>query len=639
MRVYAVSNALNTCCAVQKTREVKSSINKCDSFETSQPLIPQINFGAYRIHIVDGGAHSHVMEHFARAIVKNVDDVVDVVMHKADTNPRYSGMKQMKSVKEKLTLLNEGNLAKAGDYVAIPCSAQVQLNQLSEFLNLEPKTIKPYNVKSYKARILDYLHSIPGSQRNAMDPNGQGFDYVYGVIEQINALVKKGVNVYLPAGHPIESALKATIGAANKKDDLYKFIYTRGKEGAETVNTAIAELKSANAYRFNLLALSDAHVVNVRDLSGRNDYVFAAYDNCVNDGARGVFNFYPVRNKEGEILGYSFTDKHTVQYPKEEYLANDEFANIAKFVGKRIRECCANGSFTHMMKNMIKFEEPHPSFPDKLYFVPEIYPPRRLKAEKLAEKGEWVDNSEQLFFDVNDHGEVIFRKCDCEGSGRPSVIPMWGSCFATLNAIKRDIASAVNRNRPAFSSTLGTQIQNQRMELEKMLCNGDKSASFVEYSLNKLLKLIKPYADVPSTFDTNLWAHKHLYKVLMAQRKPAAAEGVLNKSINLQSQILLHEFRQAQDVKDFYCITFAHYWDYSTKEVEYLSARVDAIADDFSTISHLCRTKGNERAAKVASWAAAHLRTKLKDPCEAIISRRASGSINIGDIYDAYKRD
>lgn len=301
MRVYAVSNALNTSCAVQKTREVKSRINKCDSFETSQPLIPQINFGAYRIHIVDGGAHANVMEHFARAIVKNVDDVVDVIMHKADTNPRYSGIKQMKSVKEKLTLLNEGNLAKPGDYVAIPCSAQVQLNQLSAFLNYEPKTIKPNNVISYKKKILDYLTSIPTSARNMLDPNGQGVEHVFGVIEQINALVKKGVNVYLPAGHPIEGALKAKIGEAGKKDDLYKFIYTRGKEGAETVNTAIGELKSANTYKFNLLALSDAHVVNVRDLSGRNDYVFAAYDTCVNDGARGVFNFYPVRTKRGKF--------------------------------------------------------------------------------------------------------------------------------------------------------------------------------------------------------------------------------------------------------------------------------------------------------------------------------------------------
>lgn len=637
MRVYAVSNALNTSCAVQKKCVTSSATNKADSFEKS--LIPQINFGAYKIHIVDGGAHANVMEHFARAIVKNVDDVVDVILHKADTNPRYSGMKQMKSVKEKLTLLNEGNLAKSGDYVAIPCSAQVQLNQLSAFLGLEPKEIKPHNVKNYKAKILNYLTSIPGSEKNAMDPNGQGFDHVFGVIEQINALVKKGVKVYLPAGHPIESALKSTIGEAGKKDDLYKFIYTRGKEGAETVNKAISELKSVNAYRFNLLALSDAHVVNVRDLTGRENYVFAAYDNCVNDGARGVFNFYPVRNKDGKILGYSFTDKRTVQYPIEEYLANDEFANIAKFVGKRIRECCANGSYTHMMKNMIKFEEPHPSFPDKLYWVPEIYSPRRLKAEKLVEKGEWVDNSEQLFFDVNDHGEVIFKKCDCEGSGRPSVIPMWGSCFATLNAIKRDIASAVTRKRPAFSSTLGTQIQNQRLELEKMLSNGDKPAVFVEYSLNKLLKLIKPYADVPSTFDTNLWTHQHLYKVLMAQRKPAAAEGVLNKTINLQSQILLHEFRQAKEVKGFYDITFAHYWDLSTQEVERLSARVDAIAEDFSKIAHLCRTKGNDRAADVSLWAAARLRTKLQDPCEAIISRRASGSINIGDIYDAHKRD
>lgn len=636
MRVYAVSNALNTSCAVQKTRVNKSDTNKTDSFERSTPIVPQINFGAYKIHIVDGGAHAGVMEHFARAIVKSVDDVVDVIMHKADTNPRYPGMKQMKSIKEQLTHLNEENIAKAGDYVAIPCSAQVQLNQLSDFMNLESKAIKPQNVKSYKEKILKYISSIPGSQRNAMDPNGQGIDHVFGVIQQINALVKKGVNVYLPAGHPIESALKVKTAELGQKDDLYRFIYTRGKEGAETVNKVKEKLVEANAYRFNLLALSDAHVVNVRDLSGRNDYVFAAYDSCVNDGARGVFNFYPVRDKEGKILGYSFTDKRTVQYPVEEFLANDEFANISKFVGKKINECCANGTYTHMMKNMITFEEPHPSFPDKLYFVREIYNPRRLKKEKLLEKGEWVDKNEELFFDVNDSNEVIFKKCDCEGSGRPSVLPMWGSCFATMNAIKRDIAAAVKAKYP-YNIGNWWDLHNMCTQAEGSL--RDKKYKTAEIELNKLIKLAKPFAEIKEARSYGLFGYQKLFELLKQQKKPIAAEGVANGWINLQCIELLDDFRASLLINRPYDMHLARYWDAPEEEIKSFDKKLDLLANTFQEVGRICRLKGNDRAAEVANWAASMFGRRTAAPADAILSRRASGSINIGDIYDAHKSD
>lgn len=635
MRVYAVHSATGTNYAVQKSPVKKFENQKTDSFEKSTPAIPQINFGSYRIHIIDGGAHGEVMEHFARAIVRSVDDVVDVIMHKAETNPRYSGMKQMKSIKEKLTFLNEGGGAKAGDYVAVPCSAQVQLNLLSDLMELKPQSITPISVKHKKQQILEFLKNLSGWKMTSMDPNGQGMEHVYGVIQQINELIKKGVNVYLPAGHPIEGALKAVAASHNGKDALYEHIYTGGKKNGFRISLFKDELLKDNIYKFNLLALSDAHVVNVKDLSGRNNHVFAAYDACVNDGARGVFNFYPVRNKEGEILGYSFTDKKTVQYPVEEYLANDEFANIAKFVGKPLGECTADGSITHMMKNMIKWDEPHPSFPDVLYPVQLIYSAPRLKAEKLLEKGRYVDKSEQLFFDVNDCSEVIFRKCDCEGSGRPSVIPMWGSCFATINAIKRDIAAHFKQNKvQKFDHEILSQIG-------EVINKGydafyDKQYKAAEFFFNKTIKLARDYDERKEPLDLSLNAHRYLLDVLLKQNKTREAEGVANGYINTQCKSLLYEFRQAKNIKQLNDMHFAHYWEFPEHEVKFFKDKIDTLASTFKTVAALCRKKGNERASEVSEWAAGVISKYYAWQADPVISRRASGSISMGDIFDAY---
>lgn len=638
MRVYAVSNALNTSCAVQKSaanKFDKYEINKPDSFEKGRPDIPQINFGAYKVHIVDGGAHGNVMEHFARAIVKSVDDVVDVVMHKADTNPRYSGMKQMKSIKEKLTFLNHGNGAQPGDYVAIPCSAQVPLNTLSDLMGFEPKSITPVGVIRYKERILKFLQDIPDSKLRVMDPNEQGMQHVFGVIEQINGLIKKGVHVYLPAGHPTEGALKSIAASYNGKDALYEHIYTGGKKNSFRILLFKDKLLNDNIYRFNLLGLSDAHVVNVKDLSGRKDHVFAAYDSCVNDGARGVFNFYPVRNKEGKILGYSFTDKHTVQYPIEEYLANDEFANISKFVGKHISECEASSTHIHMMKNMIKWNEPHPSFPDDLYPVSLVYPEHRLKAENLLAKGRFVDKSEQLFFDVNDSGEVIFRKCDCEGSGRPSVIPMWGSCFATINAIKRDITAHLRQHSGGFTQKISSEVSDALENAYNAF--DDKKLKAAEFFFNKTIKLVKPFDYTREPLNISLTAHKYLFDLMLSQGKRHEAEAVANSYINTQCKSLLYEFRQAQNINQINDMHFATYWDFPEHEVNFFKKKITTLASTFRTVARLCRQKGNDRAAEVSNWAADMISRCRSSEADPIISRRASGSINIGDIFDEYK--
>lgn len=85
-----------------------------------------------------------------------------------------------------------------------------------------------------------------------------------------------------------------------------------------------------------MLALSNAHIVNIKNKNNK-DFIFAAKDGCMNDGARGVYHFSPVRNSYGKIIGYSFTDTSTVEYPYNEFHANEKIANIAKYVGLQCR--------------------------------------------------------------------------------------------------------------------------------------------------------------------------------------------------------------------------------------------------------------------------------------------------------------
>lgn len=644
MRVYAVSNSLNNCCAEKKP--LKREINYHYNEHCNEPLArDSVSFKGYKIHIIDNGAHADNMTHFARGIVKGIGDVVDVLLYRAETNPHYSGMKQIGSVKEKLEFLNRENIAKPGDFIALPLSSQVSLNTLAQAMGLKAKTITPENLKSFKPKILEFLQYLETAPYTfGMDPNRQGIQHVYGTIGQINELIKKGVHVYLPASHPIEGALKARAAEEGVKDDLYKYIYTRGKEGWDSINPLIKELKEENAYRFNLLALSDAHVVNVRDLTGQQNYIFAAYDSCVNDGARGVFNFYPVRNKEGEIIGYSYTDKYTVHYPVHEFPANDEFANIAKFVGKNVSDCIDTPVHHKMLQRLIDWEEPHDDFPDLLYSVADIYTPKRLREENLLENGRLVDKSEKLFFDYNDSHEVIFRKTDCEGSGRPSVLPMWGSCFATINAIKRDITKLINSKRPAFGMDIMNEVDRYYDLADAAARTSSDLAS--ESYLNKALNLLKPYKDDVNALGSFKKIYSGLYTILMRQEKFGPAEAMANAMINTESRLMRAMFRKHYLISDYFEMMNPGYWDVPTADVEAFLAQSKKIGNWYRKVEQLCSKKGNYEAAKMCEWAAnifsVDYRKNTSYVAEAandILERRASGILNIRDIYnDNYKR-
>ena len=69
-----------------------------------------------------------------------------------------------------------------------------------------------------------------------------------------------------------------------------------------------------------------------------------------------------------------------------------------------------------------------------------------IKERKLDYLGDYISADKQLVFDTNSKGEVLFQKTNCEGSERPSVVSMWGSCFSTLNKIKEDIYKSLGYN-------------------------------------------------------------------------------------------------------------------------------------------------------------------------------------------------
>lgn len=505
MRVYAVSSTLNRTCAAQKTRE-------------------NVNFNGFKMHILDGGLHADTMKCFARAIGADIADYTSLTMHNVDTLSHNNGLKSLKSLDQALTRLEAEDIVQPDHFLAIPCTAPIELNHLGRYCYdfSGNKKLTPLNIKARKDDVLNSLEEMAqSSDINFLDQEHQGLKYLPNIIKTINKLVKKGVNVYIPADHPLEAAIKAKAKADGISNSLYNYIATGEDEGGK-INEIIRELKADNAYKFNLLTLSDAHIVNLQNYTESGDYIFSAFDTCVTDRARGVYNFCPVRNSEGKILGYSFTDRTTVQYPYNEFLGNGSIENIAKFVGKNIKTCAANGTYTHMMKNMIMFEEPHPSFPDVLYPVWKIYSPRRLRNEKLLENGSWVDNSEQLFFDLNKQGEVVFKKCDCEGSGRPSVVSMWGSCFATINAITRNI-------RTQFNALFDRTIPN----MMKVAWDHEKSGRYQEAEkvLRKAIELAKPEVKGLDPMQIEYYLYNQLYNLFANQKDVTGAEKVLREFV------------------------------------------------------------------------------------------------------------
>ncbi|MBQ2983903.1 MAG: hypothetical protein IJD57_03820 [Candidatus Gastranaerophilales bacterium] len=427
-----------------------------------------LSFLGYPVYIVDGGAHADNMEHFANAISKDMETQIRPV----ETLVEHDTIKNLKSLEKRLQELNEeDNLKNA--FVAVPALATVPLlNIQAQYNRLMGENIKltPENIKSHKKDLLEFLKkiydypSIYSQYARNMDSTNQGLQYVWGVIQEINKLVKKGAKVYVPSGHPQDQTLKWMAEQRGYKPELYYYI-AKGKDKDNVITKMHNEIKENNWYDFNLLALSDANIVGVKGAKGPQDYMFAAYDSCITDGERGVYNFTPIR-ENNEIIGYSYTDKKTVEYPFDEFPANDKIANISKFVGKDYLSTIASKKDIEKLKECLKEGKSTQNCADKLYPVEEVFSKEEIKNKKIDLQGRFVDKSLELFFDTNHAGDIIFPKCDCEGSGKPSVLSMWGSCFSTFNAIARDI-----KLKDKIKHYYGDNIETNKDVLDKKIDN------------------------------------------------------------------------------------------------------------------------------------------------------------------------
>lgn len=427
--------------------------NNFDTFEFSKNTTQTnkhqnlLSFLGVKTYLLDGGQHSSDMSHFAKAICNDMD----IKILEVEANPIDALAKQMKSLKERLAQVNALPQEEKPDYLAIPLPCTVPLQNLSDQINSvcgKNICLTPENILTHKKDVLDFLKIIsenPDKYRQHiehMDKIGQGFEHVYDVIQEINQAVKSGIMVFSPAGHPQQFTLRWLSGKENLKPELRHFIAT-----GEDINGSVAKMQQTirdnNWYDFNLLNLSDARIVNLKDING-NDHIYSAYDVCVNEAQRGVYNFCPIK-KDNKLSGFSFTDESTLQYPVEEYSALENISAITKFVGMPLERVLASDKDTEMFKKYLHREDQSilRDFSNMLFKVDDIFTPTEIEENKIRLKGDYIDASLKLYFRQNKDGKVIFPNCDYEQSGRPSVVSMWGSCFSMFNAIANNIKNRV----------------------------------------------------------------------------------------------------------------------------------------------------------------------------------------------------
>lgn len=626
-----------------------------------------ITFMGATVHIVDGGNHATNMQHFANAISKNMD----IEMHDVEVNKQSQNTKQLRSLEEQLKYLN-GRGSLAGEYIAVPALASVPILNMQDQYNRvmgENKKFTPENLKVNKGNLLLFLKKIydsPSLYREYigyMDPTKQGIEYAYGVIQEINKLKNNGARVYIPSGHPHDETLKWMAKDRGYNAELYHYIAT-GKDIGGCVHDMNEEIKKKNWYSFNLLSLSDANVVGVKGVKGALDYMFAAYDSCVTDGMRGVYNFTPVRIN-GKLVGYSYTDKTTNEYPYDEFPANDEIANLVKFVGKPYCSVVASAGETAKLKRTINSGLSKANCADKLYSVDDLFTQDEIISKKMNLKGRYVDKTLKTFFDINEDGEVIFPKCDCEGSGKPSVLSMWGSCFATMNAIARDIKLS---QKAVSSSTLDKHIQ--RLEGLKRAAQSYKSQAKLkraEDALNYAIETDKAFSITHPDYYLDFEPHYLLGNLHYDNAKYDYSAACFNNAVNFLSKFIyegkqtdlqqikskyeeyissmknsddydmeLRRYENMSSLKQFF-LSYPdkplNYGDYKKHLGDYkLYKDVMKIAEMFDKLGNICRNKGEWYPARICKAVANDIQC-CNNRGNKVLELRSQGVHYLGNLY------
>lgn len=630
--------------------------------KTNRPYT--IIFKGELVHIVDGGIHADNMRHFLRSIRNNID----IKMHDVLINRHDRNTKQLKSVEEQLKNLNERHANYGFEYIAVPVLASVPLLNLQDQYQRimgEFEEFTPENIKSKKEKLLNFLKEIYmhpklySEQIGYMDGIGQGIEYTYGIIQEINKLVKKCAFIYVPSGHPTDATLKWLAGERGLKPELYHYIST-GEDIDNKIKNIQKELADKNWYTFNLLSLSDAKIVGVKNTDWKQDYIFAAYDSCVTDSARGVYNLSPIR-KENDIIGYSFSEKYTNDYPYKEFPLNKEVANLLPFVGKNKKEVLATKEETELfLKN-----KKNPKLQNKLFKIEDVFSKLEIERNKLNIQGKYVDSSLKLFFDENSDEIIIFRKCDCEKSGRPSVLPIWGSCYAVMNAISRDIG--IHEKSGSLYDIYSSHLRSALNDINR------KNFGVAEYCLSEANKIAKVFSQRSPVYKDLYRAAEELGKLYLANGNYDDALGCLNfaidtlalnftkhtKSKNIETVKLnynnylsyksitknydkaIKEYNNLPAIirlfasKPTYPTNYGQEKTYQYAENEY-KFYVLKFADLYRSIAGICRMKKENYAAMVCDAAVKDI-LNCNQRGNQIISRRAEKIQYIGDLYNEIK--
>ena len=431
-----------------------------------------------------------------------------------------------------------------------------------------------------------------------MDKNSQDLAYTYGVIDEVNKLVDKGVNVYIPAGHGADSTIKWLAKSQGISDDLYRYIAKQSDPDGK-VKRILKEAKEKNWYDFNLLSLCKGHIVNIKGKNNR-DYLFTAKDGLANDGERGVYNFSPVRNSYGRLLGYSYHDESTVEYPYNEFNGNDNISNLCKYIGLPYRDFMPSYSETKMFREYVKKGYSTACLPDRLYSLRDVFSNEEIKRRKLDTLGHLINNEQNLIFDTNSNGKIIFQKANCEGSEKPSVLSMWGSCFSAINAMARDIKKSGN-NKQNYSY----YIQKAEEDVKR----GENEGA--EYFYNEALDILHPDKSTFNYQSKAINTYEKLYKLLKSQGKNEEAKGIANMIINIRC----HEIANKSVYNPFYMKEQSNIGEY------------------YKDLASFCENECEYYPARVCKWAAEELK-KNSSYGDKIVQRRAKQNQYIGDLYD-----
>lgn len=412
-------------------------------------------FSGKKVDIFDGGEHARDIANFSKAVLPEDTEIEQIQI---ETNKKEPSVKQIKSLLENLKAINSLPADERPDYIAIPGSVSISLLNLSAQIKAVTNKdieLKPNNIKEHKQDILSFLKELSDNPElykkeiEYMDSLNQGFKYTYDLIQEINKASENGIKVYTSSGHSKFQSIKYLAKERGQTAELYHYL-TSGEDFDNAVFNIEDHIQKNNWYDFNLLILSDAKAIKLMDAKNK-EHIYSSNHNLESDSCRGIYNLYPVR-KNGEIIGFSYTDRNTNQYPIEEMVDKEKLFALTKFVGLDIDDVLADKNteelFLEYLKNPdIATEQDKELFRQKLFDVKKIFSPQEIVDKKINLKGRYVDSSLKLFFDKNSINEVVFPWCNYERSERPSVKSMFGACFSIFNAIKKDIKAKAESDK------------------------------------------------------------------------------------------------------------------------------------------------------------------------------------------------